>query len=352
MLLRRSTILRHSTNELAERAEATLDEWRTPTLPRRGRLLAAALIGTVVTVGALWLLGSTVDIGQTVGLLRKADPLLLGAALLPVAVSMIVRSWRFAVVLGPISANGRVPVRAVAPLVLASYAINSLVPMRIGDLMRAAVGSRRLSIGFPEALGSVGLERMLDVATLALIPLVVSVGGNVPSWLSGVATALLLVALVVGVGAYALRPVARRLGVTPWTWVARFVEGLRASPHTVGAAMALSLLAWFLDGLTFWVTARALDIDISWSAATLIAVASGLGGSLPGAPAAIGSFELAGTAAGVAMGIDSAGALGLVVMGHLLTVVPILFAGLVACAMMGIGWNTLGRGAIMREGEG
>lgn len=303
-------------------------------------LVIVVTFGTIVSAASIWVLASTFDASDLRDILRRANAGLVGVGIGTLALSMIVRTARWRAIL-PVTTSGRRPtVQKLLPLVLVGYAINSIAPMRLGDVVRGLVASRRFRTGGPEALGSVGLERILDAEALAAVAAFASIGAAVPIWLTQGTLLIAAAAITIVISVYLLgmaaqrQPAVGRNGQISILWRAWF--GLRANPRAIAASSALSAIAWCVDGVTVWIIARSLGVEIGWEIAMLIATGAALGAILPSAPAAIGTFHLAGTAVGVAMGLDGSTALAIVVLWHTATVVPLIIAGTVSASLMGI----------------
>lgn len=303
------------------------------------RHLSLGLLGLVVSAASIWLLLAATDASALQRTLVGADWRFVGLAAMTLAVSMLIRTARWKVILPPTHGR-RATVGSLLPVVLIGYAVNALVPMRLGDLFRGVAASRRFRTGTPEALGSVGLERILDAGALAAVAAFASIGSQVPDWLAqgGLLIAAVAVTTVVVVYLIGIRGRAGRLATsaTPsvfWrTWT-----GLRASPRTIAASSLLSALAWGVDGITVWIVARSLGMELGWEVSMLIAAGAALAAIVPSAPASIGTFHLAGTAVGVAMGLEAAAALSLVVLWHATTFGSLLMAGSVSALLIGAG---------------
>ena len=67
---------------------------------------------------------------------------------------------------------------------LVGYLGNAVLPARLGEPMRAVIASRRERIGTTEALGSVLVERVIDIATLAVVGFVAALIVAGPAWTS------------------------------------------------------------------------------------------------------------------------------------------------------------------------
>ncbi len=86
-----------------------------------------------------------------------------------VAAQTVLRAWRWSILL-PARADGtRVSARRLVAPMLVGYLGNAVLPARMGEPMRAVIASRRERTGTTEALGSVLVERVIDITTLALV---------------------------------------------------------------------------------------------------------------------------------------------------------------------------------------
>jgi uncharacterized membrane protein YbhN (UPF0104 family) len=173
--------------------------------------------------------------------------------------------------------------------------------------------------------------------------LVASIGVVVPVWFTQASIivavgGLTILALLILVGLVARFRMRLGGGIAN-----RFLRGMRSDNRRIGQSFGWSLAAWGVDGITFWLCAVALGIEISPVVALLIAGGAALGSVAPSAPAAMGTFELAGTAVAVGLGIGPSSAFALVVLAHAVTVVPIVAAALVFGTSAGLSMGGLYR---------
>ncbi len=305
------------------------------------RLSVAILLGLVVSAVAAWILGQVVDASAVWAILQDVNLLIVGLAVASLAASMVMRTARWLAILP----EGKVPrtVQSLLPYMVLGYAANAIAPLRAGDAARGLITARRFRLGLPETLGSVGLERILDGLALAVLLLVASIGVVVPVWFTQVSMlvavgGLAVLGLILSVGVVARSRLRRGSGIGK-----RFVRGMRSDNRRIGLSFGWSLAAWGIDGTTFWLCAMALGVEISPVIALLIAGGAALGSVAPSAPAAMGTFELAGTAVAVGLGIGPSSAFALVVLAHTVTVVPIVAAALLFAASAGLSLGGLYR---------
>jgi hypothetical protein len=312
--------------------------WLTP------RRIVVALVGLAFSAVSAFFLATVVDLGDAAALLLLADPLMASLAVLTLGCSIVVRTVRWKALLP--SSDGGPPVRVVSlvPVVLIGYLGNSVAPLRFGDAFRAGVAARRFRVGLPETFGSVIAERLIDTASLTVVIMGAAVWWKAPTWLFQSSALIAVVCAVAAVLLYTVGTGAKKLA-SPTGRLARriplfthfgrrLLTGARVRPAGMAAAVALSVFAWVIDGATFWLCAQALGISVAWPVTMLIAGAAALGMAAPSGPAAVGIFELAGTAAGIAVGLPAESALALVVFAHVLTVVPLVGTGLLSLATL------------------
>jgi uncharacterized protein (TIRG00374 family) len=323
-----------------------------------------ALGGLVVSVVAIVVVVATVDVGRTASVLARTNPLPLVAVLMVVAVQLLVRSYRWRWIL-PRSADGRpIPTRRLVPPLLVGYLGNAVLPARLGEPMRAVLVSRRERVGVAEALASVLLERIVDVASLALVALVAAAVVGAPAWIVQAAG----FAALVGMGAVA---VLATVGMAPILALVRRVPAVGRKPrlaeafshldrfaHTLGGghrrrvigfAFVLSLVAWLLDATTFWLAGQAVGAELGYAGAALISGIAVLGTAVPSAPGYVGTFELAGAAVASALGVPAEHGLALALVVHVLTLLPLAAGGAISLAAMGTGLAEVARAS---EGAG
>jgi uncharacterized protein (TIRG00374 family) len=328
-------------------------------MPRRR--VALGLVGLGISVASIALLTQLVDVRRSLEILLQADLLPLLFALGVIAAELVLRSARWALLLRQ-DDSGRPAIRRVVPVLLIGYLGNVLLPARLGEVVRAYLISRRETIALSVALGTVFLERVMDLASLAAVAFVAAMLADAPAWIvtgTGVAASIGLVVMVVLVVVrpsriveYAMRhlgPGSRRFAAIARA-IIKFGDGAGAqSRSTITQALALSVLCWLLDATTFWLVGHSLHVDLTWPAALIIAAVTVLGTAIPSAPGYIGTFELAAVASARAMGVPAEASLALAVLTHIITTVPLALGGAVSLSHMSLTWDKLAAAARQTE---
>jgi uncharacterized protein (TIRG00374 family) len=330
----------------------------------RRRRAAAGLIGIAVSLLALVFLAGSVDLGEAGAALSQARGAWILAALLLIPVFIVLRTWRWTLLLPRLDTRRPQVARVVAPLLIGNLA-NLVLPARVGEPVRAFLLARRERLPFTGVLGSIGLERAIDVGTLAAIALPAAIAAGAAPWMTsglGILAVIGLVGILV-LASPILRAVAVRIAgarvVRERAALARiarlvvsFVEGARGSGSGgVIGAVAISTLTWSFVALLVWLLARSLGFDLDPAGAMVVAAVISLGSAIPSAPAAIGTYELVSVVAGRSVGLTDAEALALGLMTHVVTTLPFVLAGGAAVAMMGVRLGEIASQAAAAHGD-
>jgi uncharacterized membrane protein YbhN (UPF0104 family) len=129
------------------------------------RLRLTMLLGIAVSLLFLWLALRTTDLEQIIeSAARTRLPLAL-----PFLVAVLLFYWtktvRWRALLAPTKTLS--PRYLIAPVMI-GYAGSIVLPMQLGELVRVMVAQRMFKLRASTLLGSVALERMFDLLTIAL----------------------------------------------------------------------------------------------------------------------------------------------------------------------------------------
>jgi uncharacterized protein (TIRG00374 family) len=207
--------------------------------------------------------------------------------------------WKF--LLAPF---GRVRLTRSIRAVFSGLFANLVFPLRPGEVLRSYLLSNSEDITIGRVLGSVGVERFVDlvIATAALA--VVSLFVDLPRRFQRVADTLAIVTLVLlTVVALLILYLEIKLGSSPppsdgrrrrlpgkFMAVLTDLHAMGTSPSFY-AAVLMSLLMPFLQVLGMWAMMRSYGLSLSLLAAVVVLLMVNLGVSLPNAPANVGSYQ-------------------------------------------------------------
>jgi glycosyltransferase 2 family protein len=314
-------------------------------LRRWGRVLA----GLVVAAAFLALLARRVDWTEVRQVLAGAAWMPLALGLVALAGDMSARIYRWWSMLRV--AEPGLPLASCVRPFLGSLALNNTVPLRAGDVVRVFGFRQTLRAPTAHIVGTLVLERILDLLVLLAILLlgVLGTSGVFPhgfiviAWLAGALAlgGLLAITLFPGhISGLAQRLVARLFARRSWApTAARAVEQLTASlallrsPRRAIRLLGLSLLAWVLEGSVFACVAWSLHIQVPWPAPWLALGSGTLATLLPSSPGYVGTFDYFASLGLTAYGASPAAAAAFALLAHLMLWLPVTIGGFVALAV-------------------
>jgi glycosyltransferase 2 family protein len=314
------------------------------------RTAIRAALGIAISLAAAAILLQSVNVGDALGVLSRAD---LGTVLLmvvSVALDVGARGARWRTLLAPIR---KLAYLRVLGYTFVGYLANNVLPARLGELVRSHALGEGEGVSRTTVLGTVVVERIVDtvivVGLAALSVVILDVGGIVATGvvLGAVFVGVLVVGLVVAILSHRL-PGAERVSAAAERFprildlARRLREGLAvvSKPGTVAAALAFSALAWTFSILTFVLGGRALGIELSLAEGALLSSGVALATIVPSGPGYLGTFEL--TAVGIAtqFGVDADAAFAIALLVHAMILLVTSVGGAVSALRLGVGLST------------
>ncbi|MEA3199128.1 MAG: glycosyltransferase AglD [Thermoplasmata archaeon] len=129
------------------------------------RLKAALLLALGVTILAAMVVW--VGPGRVLLALSRASPVYLGLAVLAYAAFFVLRGWRWKTLFSQSAPDVRLS--STTGITAVGWLANSIVPLKGGDVLRAALLAKKEKVGLGPAASTVALERVLDMLGLAIV---------------------------------------------------------------------------------------------------------------------------------------------------------------------------------------
>ena len=345
----------------------------------KSRAFWVGLLGSAAFLGVMAFF--FVDYEKVGEVLANANYAYTAPALLLYILALWFRTVRWRYLLGPIT--GGQTKRALFPVVVVGYMANNLIPVRIGELMRAYYLTLREGVSTMATFGTVALERASDVIALLLLVATAVVFGaigvqstlgsiaeDVPGGLPVLAFGAMLpfiavfsaVAYVVIVSPAKVRGMlAVMLGFLPSRLRARIVgtamnliAGLTVVRTWRGLVkvIVLSMPVWISEIGMYYVIALGFDVRSAFDSelqfiAAIVAfgTAANLAGVLPSSAGSWGPFDFFGAAALTALGLDAEIAAAYALTVHVVLWAPVTIAGALLLLADRTSMANLARGA-------
>jgi len=271
--------------------------------------------------------------------------------------SFLFRTIRWKLLILPFA--GKVSFRVAFWMICVSLMINSLLPVKLGEVFRAYLLKLKERVNFLEALSSVIVERLLDILILAIIGIIGLnlIPESLPSWIqqSTRVTGFVVSGLM---GLFLLGLVKKELFLKKWVSLLKFLKfpeevikrGEKALESLFSGAKGLSikslpiiiltLLIWLAHLGWIYYTFQAFDIKISPLALSLGLVLVTLGTLVPSPPAYLGTFEALWLGVFLALGVsDIKRLLSLILLAHLINVGLVLILGSISLLFLGLSFR-------------
>ncbi len=281
--------------------------------------------------GLVWVLHD-VRPGDLVQRLVIHRPAWLVLAVIADILSYLMQGLRWRLFLMPV---GDLGIRKASQAIYAGLFVNEVVPMRFGEVVRAYLAARWLSVRFTSILASMAFERLTDGVWLAaaaglaalFVPLPANMIRGAEILGAGLLAAIAMLFLLVWFGCYAKSH-----------WIDRTAQAIR-SASTAPAfwpAFLSSALILILQAMAFWFVMKAYALPFSfWIGASVFLIVH-LGTAIPNAPANVGTFQFFAVAGLTFFGLDKATAAAFSVVVFVILTIPLWLIGSIALGRTGL----------------
>ena len=322
------------------------------------------LVGILASGIFLWLAYRQTDIAQISEALSAADPLWILPLLATLGMFYWLKSQRWADLLSPAKS---LSAKDLFPVVMIGYAGTAVLPMQMGELVRAYVAGREFELPYSLLLGSLVVEKLLDfLIVLLLLGVVLATGEQIPPSLvsagyvilAGCVAAFLFCGWFIFRTSDAMRlarfcvrrlPQAMQNGIlAQLRSAADGIEVLRRF-RTMSRVVVTSLLQWLLMGLCVGFALIAVAIEVPVTGVVVVLIATVIGISLPTSPGYIGNIQLAFTIGLRPYEVDAATAFAASVYYHAIAYISCVAVGLFFLNRFGYRLGQVGEGRSQLE---
>lgn len=224
------------------------------------------------------------------------------------------------------------------------FALNNVLPMRLGELARATLLARTYGMSLVTVLSTIVVERILDTMALSIVFMFSLRYAPVAPWVqrySGLVWVLIPVMLA------GLLALCRLESVLAYPRISAFLArhprvhgilekiaagaGALKVPHYAAAICALSLCLWFMDASGFMFASRALGLLplLAYGNGLFLLCATAVAVSVPSAPGYFGTYEYAVRMTMEAWGYQGSSAMALSGLVHMTTYIVFTVSGIV-----------------------
>lgn len=314
-------------------------------------------LGLIVSLGLLAVVFYGTDFATIGSVLRGANYSFLIPALLLYFLGVALRAVRWHFLLRSIKS---ISYPRLFQVTVIGYMANDLLPLRIGELVRAYVLGETEQISKTSTLVTIVLERIFDGVTMLLFIGVASFFLPLNDYLRTLllfgsvlfAVVVLLLVLMASLRErfdHLIHAVMARL---PERWgsaglrlVHSFFHGLSVLRNPADALVALlaSIGAWLLEAGMYVVLARGFDIQLPYPVFLLATAVANLVTIVPSTPGYVGVFDAPVKSILTLFGVDPNLAASYTILLHAALIVPVVLLGLVFTWRLGLSVGQLSR---------
>jgi uncharacterized protein (TIRG00374 family) len=323
------------------------------------RIGASLAVGILLLAVLIWWTGID-KIGAAIG---SASPLWLAASAAVIPPAYFLRAIRWKLLLHPVKKTVRVS-NTFWSTSLGSM-VNTLIPIRLGEFIRAYILGEKEETGFGPSFSSIIVERTLDLIGLLSIGVVtmflVSTQADLSSLVVNIFTAVavliavILAVIIVGIKKEDLiiRLLTRITSKIPLvkkytTRIADFasslikgLQGLSQNPKMFVANISLTWILWLIQTSAIYLTFMAFNYPMPFVAAILGGVLMSVSHILPATPGYVGSYEAFWALIFLALGVPENLLLATAVISHLIGILPIVILGCVSVVWLGVSFEEI-----------
>jgi uncharacterized protein (TIRG00374 family) len=302
-------------------------------------------LGLVIGVGSLYFVFKGIDAQQIWIGIQKIDFSYIAAGAAFIVAELILRAYRWKFLLRP---HGGLKVTQLFSVLMIGYFSNNIIPLRLGELVRAQFLGNNYQVNRARALGNIVVERIFDVwMLLTLFGLCLVLYDVFPDSVKhgGFLVAMAFASLVPLFYFYktwrnpiiaSLRNLSSRirLGERITGIIDNFNLGWTALNEfrNVFAIVCLSLLIWLTMVSSISMVLMAFPLNVPLVAGAFVTVMLGLGMLLPAPPGNIGVYEAFAMLALLPFGVEGEVALSVSLVLHFVELAITTSIGLVCFA--------------------
>jgi glycosyltransferase 2 family protein len=265
-------------------------------------------------------------------------------------ISYVVQAMRWKFLLTPF---GKVRLTTAIRAVYAGLFANLVFPLRPGELLRSYLLAESEGISIGRVLGSVGVERLIDlviaVASLAIASLLVDLPRPFRKVVDtlGIATLVILGIVVLLIFYLEVKLGDKQSFEGRKAKLPGRVMGALVGLHAMGTspsfypAVLLSLLMPACQVLGIWAMMRSYGLPLPFFAALVVLLVINLGVSLPNAPANIGAYQFFCVLGLSVFDVEKTTATGFSIFAFLALNFPFVFLGFAALVRSGLSLKTM-----------
>lgn len=242
-------------------------------------------------------------------------------------------------------------------IVLVGFLANNVLPLRIGELVRAYLLAKRNSIGKVRSFSTVVVNRIVEGSVLVLLFLAgfflvetITLEMQFAVLFPALFFAALLLFFVMPDSF--IRFAEKIIGRIPFIsdriklLLGDLTIGSRAFKQGIYSQIKIwlsSIIVWVIHVVVFYIVMASLGLDFTIPQLMIIVAISNIVAMIPSAPGYLGTYEAAIVFSFAAFGLSSEAALSTAIITHLVAYVVITILGIISLNRLGVSWGEIAK---------
>lgn len=308
-------------------------------------------IGIAVSILFLWLAFRKVDIPILISSFQTVRPLFVGIAVLIQIGSYLIIAWRWQKILKPVE---EIDYSFVYHTTVIGFMSNSLLPARLGELIKTFLLGESQGISKSSVLATVFLERMFDLVVILFFFLVLKLFYPLPGILEKVGRiSIVLIILVLlfiilvrykpGFFEFIINKFPLGFAKKLQGWFYAFREGLSLIHSGKGISLIFlqTVLLWGYISIVLWVLFYGFGLHLPFYACLVLMVAITFGVMIPSSPGFVGTYHFFCSEVLTLFGISKEVSLSYAVVSHIVIFFPVVILGLLSLSRLNLSFRQI-----------
>lgn len=300
-------------------------------------------VGILLSILLVYLSVRGININDTINNLGNIRWLPVGAFIIIILFMQFLRSYRWGVILKPLQKIDQLTLFSVTSV---GFLAIAAIPARLGELARPYLISKKSSIKFSSAFGTIIIERALDSLAVLFIMIIALLFVDLPSWMikSGIIFLLITLIFIACIVALiwqrdrSLNILNRFLNKLPGKItfkiekiIHHLIDGFKiiTDIKMLFYLLFLSAFIWFIDVMAIYMLFLAFGFNLPLLAAVVLMVILIAGIAIPTAPGYIGNWHFACILGLGLFGVAKPEALSFALVYHFLSIVFVVVLGII-----------------------
>ncbi len=297
--------------------------------------------GFGLSIAGMWYAFRGIQLDEVLKALAGVDHWVVLLAIVLMIYSALVRAQRWRYLVLP---QKEVKLKSLFGSTMIGYFGNAVLPLRMGEIMRAYSLGKLEKINQSNVFGTIILDRLLDMVGLVGVIILFTVMYPMSNWFGSLLLVICILTIVAVIVVYWLGKtklpwdnVARKfsilqrgIGKIIWQMLEKIIDGVTAirDTHHSFRITLFTIYLWIIYYTYLILLVKAMHLELDWVSVGILLITTTLSISVPSAPGYIGTYHAVAVAVLTQLfGVDMPSAQAFAVVLHAVGYIPFIIIG-------------------------